>query len=309
MPPQVRPVAGPADLDAMRAILRAGQAVCPATIYVHPGDLDWWLYYLLRALPWEEIAYLWEDGGKVIGWSLFTPYLAAFDLFVHPAARRREVLDPLLAWSAAHAAALARQQGHAEIRTVWVYADDALWIDCLRAHGFTPDPTYSLYALSRPLAALPPVILPDGFSLLPAVSEADCAARAAVHRAAFGSRMTAEDYQRLRQAPGYRSDLDGVVVAPDGRFAAYALAWLDASNRVGVFEPVGTHPDFQRLGLGRAALAAGLRRLAALGATRATVNVEAENAPALALYDRLGFRPANRILGYQRLITDFHAAR
>ena len=50
------------------------------------------------------------------------------------------------------------------------------------------------------------------------------------------------------QAWPYRSDLDCVVEAPDGTFAAYVLCWYDEDNGVGEFEPVGTHPDYRRRG-------------------------------------------------------------
>ncbi|MGA5560099.1 GNAT family N-acetyltransferase [Streptomyces platensis] len=34
--------------------------------------------------------------------------------------------------------------------------------------------------------------------------------------------------------------------------------WLDEANRTAEFEPVGTHPDYRRLGLGRALLLHGM---------------------------------------------------
>ena len=53
-----------------------------------------------------------------------------------------------------------------------------------------------------------------------------------------------ETYAEMTQAWPYRADLDCVVEAPDGRLAAYCLAWLDEANAAGELEPVGTHPEF-----------------------------------------------------------------
>lgn len=55
----------------------------------------------------------------------------------------------------------------------------------------------------------------------------------AVHRNAFApSRMTVEKYRRIMNAPTYRPDLDLVVVAPDGTFAAFCIVWFDEVNRL-----------------------------------------------------------------------------
>ncbi len=52
---------------------------------------------------------------------------------------------------------------------------------------------------------------------------------------------------------------------------------------------IGVDPDASGHGLGRALVVGGLAHLAARGVTRALLYVEADNAPARRLYDRLGF--------------------
>jgi GNAT superfamily N-acetyltransferase len=91
----------------------------------------------------------------------------------------------------------------------------------------------------------------------------------------------------LQRAPLYRRDLDLVVVAPGGELAAFCTLWYDDATRTAAFEPVGTHPDHQRRGLGRALMAEGLRRVAVLGATLTTVGAYSEAAHAL--YSSTGF--------------------
>jgi ribosomal protein S18 acetylase RimI-like enzyme len=80
-----------------------------------------------------------------------------------------------------------------------------------------------------------------------------------------------------------------VVRSPDGRGAAACVIWLDPINKVGMFEPVGTHPAFQKMGLGKAVMREGLRRMKAAGMTNASVGTGADNVAAIALYRSLGF--------------------
>jgi ribosomal protein S18 acetylase RimI-like enzyme len=123
-----------------------------------------------------------------------------------------------------------------------------------------------------------------------------------VHRAAFGSERFSDDVCRvLMGARAYRRELDTVVVAPDGSFAAFALAWLDAENAVGEFEPVGTRPDQRRLGLARAAIQHGLRQLHAHGARAAAVYALGGDEGSTALYTSMGFRVVDRNLGFARI--------
>jgi len=57
--------------------------------------------------------------------------------------------------------------------------------------------------------------------------------------------------------------------------------------RAAVFEPVGTHPDHQKRGLGKAVMTEGLRRMQRLGVMLATVSSYGDAAHAL--YQSMGF--------------------
>jgi ribosomal protein S18 acetylase RimI-like enzyme len=138
----------------------------------------------------------------------------------------------------------------------------------------------------RPGYLLRHVVLPD-----------DLERRVDVHRSAFGrperpSRLTVESYSAVTSAGLYRPDLDWVVEAPDGSFAAFCLAWLDAENRVGLLEPVGAHERHRRAGHASAACRGALGALAAAGAERAVVT--AGSPAARALYRSVGFSEVGR---------------
>jgi GNAT superfamily N-acetyltransferase len=98
----------------------------------------------------------------------------------------------------------------------------------------------------------------------------------------------------------YRDDIDFVVEAPDGSLATSALGWYDEANRVGEFEPVGTHPDHRRLGLASAVMLFGMQRFRDAGATRAIVGFRGDAGypiPKL-VYESIGFRELSRDLPY-----------
>jgi GNAT superfamily N-acetyltransferase len=68
------------------------------------------------------------------------------------------------------------------------------------------------------------------------------------------------------------------------------------SNKTAEFEPVGTHPGYRRLGLGRAMLLHGMHLARAAGATHMTVAcLGAPGHPgARGLYYSVGFRELSR---------------
>lgn len=72
-----------------------------------------------------------------------------------------------------------------------------------------------------------------------------------------------------------------------GEYASFCTVWFDALTRTGAFEPVGTAPDHQQRGLGKAVMIAGLQQLERLGATIAFVSSFSPHA--LALYSSVGF--------------------
>lgn len=139
-------------------------------------------------------------------------------------------------------------------------------------------------------------VLPDGFRFRTA-DEAGPKAAVQAHLDAWApSTYTAEGYQGVRQTATYRGDLHILVESPDGTMASSTIMWLDEANRTAEFEPVGTHPDYRRLGLARAMLLHGMHLARAAGATHMTVAcLGAPGHPqARGLYYGLGFRELTR---------------
>jgi ribosomal protein S18 acetylase RimI-like enzyme len=156
--------------------------------------------------------------------------------------------------------------------------------------GFERDDGHALKLRCQLDHEVVPQQLAPGFSVRAVGGVEELPARVELHRDVWHpSKVTLPAYERLRSLSEYQPELDLVVVAPDGRLAAYALCWLDPINQTGEFEPVGTHADFRGQGLGKAVMQEGLRRLRQHGAKAAYVTAIGGNEAARGLYESVGF--------------------
>ncbi|MGW3999715.1 GNAT family N-acetyltransferase [Amycolatopsis sp. NPDC004772] len=284
-----RGYAGPADLRAMQDL---AQRIWSKSSSVHVGDLAWQRFqHAGREAEWPTV--LWEAGGEVVAWGWIS-LPGELALLVGPA--RPGLAPEVLAWfeDTASAAELAVTVLDAEKHVV------AALERC--GYALQESPVFQSY-MSRLLVDLPEPVVPAGFTLRP-VGADDLDRRVAVHRTVWHpSRVTGPSYRTVMAAWPYRAGLDWVAEAPDGRFAAQCLIWLDDRNAVGELEPVGTLPEFRRTGLARAVCLAALHAAHHAGAREAVVYPvinHPKSVGALPLYRALGFRPYARTLTFTR---------
>lgn len=296
-----RPYGGRTDLKAMKQILtdllRAGLGS------YHRGDLDWLLFPKMAGAPQEQFE-LWFRGGELLGFVIFLEENADCDVAMKLSWRGSWLEREMFRWADARLTAAARRYQKARV-CAYCFTDHHEQRELLSELGYQEYDDVILYAQDLPEPPLPRVPLPEGFRWLPPMRVEWAAARAAAHADAFRpSKMTPAAYRRfLRNAPDYCGALDVVAVAPDGRHAAYAMAWLDEATGIGLFEPVGTRHEFQRRGLGHAVLREGNRRLQARGMTTVMVGCDATHEGTQAFYEGAGFRERLRILSCQREVS------
>jgi mycothiol synthase len=151
---------------------------------------------------------------------------------------------------------------------------------------------------------IPSTQLAEEFVVRGCMGEPEVAARAKAQYGAFDSKAPFERYlerfTNFMRSPVYNSELDIVAVASDGQIGAFCIVWTDPVNLAGLFEPVGTHPDFQHKGLGKAVMLEGLRRLQGRGMRSAIVSTGEDNQPAIKLYESIGFRVINALGTYEK---------
>ncbi len=307
MKPEPRRFRDEADLQAIDAILTAGRRAANGTYYVHVGDIRWWLYYRLPEKSLWPYLYLWEDEhDRVIGWTLLSLDEGAFDVFVQPDLVGCLEMEAAFAWSAEQLEGYCRAEGKDKLHKLWNAAGDTVTAGILQRLGFaaSAEDLYLVRDLRQPVPMPEP---PAGYTVRPCRGEAEVAQRARAQYGAFGSRMDFSVYQdrflRFMHSPVYDPQRDMVVEAPDGRIAAFCIFWLDPINAVALFEPVGTHPDFQKLGLGKAVLRAALLRQQQMGMHTAILCTGDDNEPALRLYHSTGFIPQDRLVTYTRRLN------
>jgi GNAT superfamily N-acetyltransferase len=290
---------GPADLELMRAlVIEATAAREPRACEWHVGDLTWGIFQNAVFDPAANIR-LWVSHGRAIAVAWFeAPNELQFVL--HPQEPcGGELASEILSWGEERCA------GHSGGELFCVAMDDdGERIAFLEQHGFARTERCH-QRFRRELSDLEGPALPEGFTIRCVGDERDFEERVDIHRDVWQpSKVTLEAYRRLRGAPAYEPELDLVVETTDGRFASYCICWLDDVNGVGEFEPVGTRPAFQRLGLGRALILEALRRLREHGMRSAIVQTPNFNESGTRLYQSAGFEIVNREYVYAKRLLE-----
>lgn len=293
-----------ADYELMRSLLRDTYPLTMPPFNCTLGDLDWWCATTNDPNVLSKVRLWFEPGGALVAFTWPGPNQA--DVMVHP--DHRGVERAILAQAEADYRRRAAPDVAEHTFSYWSFEADIIRNALLQAQGYTRTDDYlAFHALpmtQRP--ALP--TLPPGYAIRHVQGEADLDARVAVHRAAFRpSRMTVEKHRQVMASPTYRPELDLVAVAPDGTFAAYTIIWWDEANAMGIFEPVGCHPDHQRRGLAGAVMRKGLRYLFDLGARVAHVNSWREDSAGAGLYRSLGFSVVGRIYKWEKMVITYAA--
>jgi GNAT superfamily N-acetyltransferase len=248
------------------------------------ADMHWWWRKPRRSDHVEQLFWLDQDGP--VAAVLFTDWDRTWgcDPILLPG------LGPALSDVWRHALDIVERMQLPSVE-VGVRDDDTEMVSLLTAAGFAPTDEQSGIAWMRPQDRPVGSAAPDGFRL---VDRADGAGRPHPMRTRNGDDIE----ERLRQCSLYDPELDLAVETDDGDLAAYALFWNDAVTGVGLLEPMRTEDAYQRRGIARMLLAAGLDRLAGRGAQRLKVGYATE--VARHLYTSAGFRVDVTTCAYQR---------
>lgn len=301
-PHRMRPYR-PADLPAVLAFVGECNARTGGCGYLHPGDVVHCMSNALRGRDLDRHIFLDEDdAGALQALALIYPASdAAYNLMLHPDIRGGELERGLIDWCEQTTATLLRAaNSDASAIGTDLMDGDTTRRDLLLARGYTPGTHTMLYTTRSLDEPIPPSVLPDGFAIRSVAGEHEVDAVCAVHDGSFTPKWTHDEYLAVMRTPGFAVERELVVVAPDGRFAAFLVYWLDPVSRSGLFEPVGCHRQFQRRGLAKALMYEGMRRMAAAGMRSAIVNHYANNPPAAALYRSAVFRPADTITDWRK---------
>jgi predicted N-acetyltransferase YhbS len=172
---------------------------------------------------------------------------------------------------------------------IYIYDYDEALQALVQQRGYEKDAERARYDSELIIGDLPEQRLPEGYVIQSMAQENDIELRREIFGRAFNHTDPAEwpsafSCEELQRAPDYRKDLDIYVVSPNGKYVACCITWYDSLNWMAILEPVGTHPDFRGLGLGREVVFEGIRRAANLGAEKVQVGSGQR------FYERIGFK-------------------
>jgi len=299
---------GPVDLPAMAALARQESAET-----LHIVDLPY--RFSSWAMDNPDGIGLWVDErDTLVGWAVMqTPFWTIDYAFANDAGAALHT--QIVQWADARARRLLGTEYDRPIWFINAFANQTRRIDDLEALGFASQADVGENSWAKVLmrldadATTPERSVPDGFLIRPLHGVTEVEAYVALHRAVFNSTsMTAQWRVRTLKQPSYHADLDLVVVGQDGRLAGFCVCWLDrlpSGETVGQIEPLGIHEDFRELGLGRAILSEGLRRLQRHGATSVLIETDNYRDEAYKLYESVGFRVHKDVLVFRKDFSPF----
>lgn len=163
-------------------------------------------------------------------------------------------------------------------------------IKVLREFGFE-DGGLCEHNQVRPLDLPPPEFQPpEGYTVRHVILPDDFEPYSEVVNTVFSHcNMTKKLAILYTEAGFYNEELDLIVEAPDGSFAAFVTVRIDPETRMAELEPVGTHPNHREKGLGKAVCAEGIKRVQKYNPTCIVILGAAPTEGATRLYASLGF--------------------
>ena len=294
------------DIENLHSLLASGRRAGNGCYYVHPGDVSWWLYYPPVGRNLFDQLYFWYEPHQpdhLLGWALLGTESHYMDVFVQPELRETQQAWEMFAWVETTLSERILKTGGTNIRMMWISERDGLMMDYLSSRGFRVAGADCYFTLQIKDIQHHPQTMP-GFIAADMVSVLDKEQRAAASYSAFGSSADwdayVQRYMRFTNSPVYDPHKDIVITTAEGRVAAFCNIWIDSVNRVGLFEPVGVHSDFQGQGFGKLVVKEGIMRMRSLGMEQAIVTTSEDNIPARKLYESVGFHQMDRLLVFQR---------
>ncbi|MFR9730403.1 mycothiol synthase [Saccharopolyspora sp. MS10] len=215
------------------------------------------------------------------------------ELAVHPGHRRAGVGTRLVEALLERADLAADAAGDSGRLRIWSHGEHPGAVRLAERFGFARPRELWRMGVDLTVHEPPVVPLPESVSIRSFRPGEDEAAVVRVNHRAFRwhpeqGGMTEAD---LREKEGEDwFDAAGFLLAVDGQDALLGFHWTKVHpDGAGEVYVVGVDPDTQGSGLGKALTSAGLRHLRELGCSRVLLYVEGDNAPAIKVYQRLGF--------------------
>ena len=169
--------------------------------------------------------------------------------------------------------------------------------------GYINKGIYGYYRIRDGNLPVPDYTCPEGYEIRP-ISKDEFEQQALLIRRVFGHGewFTADVLVWLSKCSFYKEELDLVAVTPEGIIASFCTFRLDPNSRIISLEPMGTNPDFRKLGLGKALLAEGIKRSMKYKPPFFYIDGAANTPAANRLYEATGFTKKYSICSWVKRI-------
>jgi predicted N-acetyltransferase YhbS len=234
---------------------------------------------------------IWEENNQLVGVAHYEWQLGEAYFQFHP--EYRHLRNEMLAHAEEHFPSITADSKH--VLNVFTSEYDSPLKQLLEEKGYQrrPEEDRPLYHLPIP-KPFPHVPVPDGITIKTLADEPDYEKVHLVLWHGFNHegepQITPEILEERRnmfETPKARMDIKMIAGSESGDFVSICGMFYDETNHYALVEPVATHPDYRRKGIGRATVMEGIHRCTELGATVAYVGSDQ------LFYQSMGFKPCN----------------
>ena len=261
----------------------------------------WRIRLLLTSRVWnqERNTQIWEnESGQIIGFAMLwsrqpaSSYIV-FDSFIHPKFASNELLSAILNWGDLRVNEIVKEQETPLSVYITGFSQYDFSENILKQRDYIslpPNPDEHNVYFGKPLQnEIPLPTVPTGYEIRKLQGTDDLQA----YQALYGfSKVNPLHQKELMESKEY---CHLVMVNPDGEFVAYCecsaccAEWERSNQKIGWLDYIETKPEQRQKGFGRAILLAGLLQLQEMGADIAMLVTINTNAPAVTLYNKIGF--------------------
>jgi ribosomal protein S18 acetylase RimI-like enzyme len=275
-----------------------------------PGFID--LQEMLAIPKIQAATHLWNDpDDRLVGFAILDRYPSSASLIfeIAPGLKDNALENQVLAWAEAVIQSAVPAPAGTFLLESNTSSDDLERIILLERLGFQRLQAGAFHLERSLVDPISQPQLPEGFMIRPIRGEQEAGDWVRLHCAALGTQVMTTEYKlAMMRTPTYDPQMDLVMVAPDGRLAAYCVCFINfeennlTGQMNGYTDPIATHPDFQRRGLSRALLLSGLSLLKGRGMLTACLGTSSDNIAMLHSAESVGFRITKKVYYHQKPI-------
>jgi predicted N-acetyltransferase YhbS len=212
------------------------------------------------------------------------------DFFLHIDPKYRYLEKEMVEWLEEYYSKKKKEEKVDRKLTINILEGNAQREALLTELGYTFQKTYGYYRIRDGNASIPDFVCPKEFKIR-AIRKDEYEQQALLIQKVFGHGewFTADILEWIANCSFYKEELDLVAVTPTGIIASFCTFRLDPISRIISLEPMGTNPDYRKLGLARALLTEGIKRSKKYNPPFFYIDGAADTPAANRLYDATGF--------------------